>query len=93
MTYYPVGLGTCGFDNSPSDFVVALSQANFGSGTIDNPLCGKFITISYGGRTVQAKIVDKCPGCQAGSIDVSQSVFEALASLGDGRVSVTWWFT
>ncbi|KAI7518438.1 hypothetical protein KC331_g21208 [Hortaea werneckii] len=58
-----------------------------------NPLCGQYITISYQGSTHQAKVVDTCPGCEDAAIDLSPSLFEAVAPNGDGRVhGVEWWF-
>ncbi|KAI0427198.1 riboflavine-aldehyde-forming enzyme [Xylaria sp. FL1042] len=84
MTYYNPGLGFCGWTNGDNDAVVALSPGEV------NGKCGKMINIHYNGKTASAKVVDKCPGCGAGSIDVSPTVFRALANLDLGRVHVTW---
>ncbi|KAK9419196.1 hypothetical protein SUNI508_01173 [Seiridium unicorne] len=70
MTYYTPGLGACGQNNSPSDFIVAIGAARWTASNPNNdPLCQKSIRISYGGKTVTAKVVDKCPGCGANDID------------------------
>ena len=59
----------------------------------DNPLCGKSITISYGGKTVQATIEDTCPGCAQDGLDLTPTLFSQLANLDEGRVGgVQWWF-
>ena len=52
------GLGACGKVNKPSDFIVALNQAQFGSG-YPGPHCFETITITYGGKTAQATIMDE----------------------------------
>ncbi|KAI1373955.1 RlpA-like double-psi beta-barrel-protein domain-containing protein-containing protein [Hypoxylon crocopeplum] len=83
MTYYTPGLGACGETNTESDDVVAMSPNQYGN-------CGKTINIHYDGKTVSAKVVDKCPGCTSNGIDVSPKVFEELADPAEGRVSVTW---
>ncbi|KAI2630104.1 RlpA-like double-psi beta-barrel-protein domain-containing protein-containing protein [Xylaria nigripes] len=84
MTYYEPGLGACGQTNSASDAVVALSTAQYDGS------CGKTITIIKDGKTATAKVVDKCPGCASGSIDVSPAVFQSLEPLSVGRTTVSW---
>ncbi|XXH02576.1 hypothetical protein Hte_008953 [Hypoxylon texense] len=92
MTYYTPGLGACGKYNSESDHIVALAPAQYGSDANPNKakVCGRKISIHYGGKTATATVVDKCPGCASGSIDVSPAVFKQLAGLDRGRVKVTW---
>ncbi|KAI1126205.1 RlpA-like double-psi beta-barrel-protein domain-containing protein-containing protein [Nemania abortiva] len=85
MTYFDPGLGSCGWTNTNNDAIVALSESQPGN-------CGKNIRIHYNGKTTTAKVVDACPGCGSGSIDVSRSVFGKLADLDKGRVKVTWEF-
>jgi len=65
---------------------VALSPSQY------NGNCGKRITIHKDGKTAHAKVVDKCPGCASGAIDVSSSVFKTIADLSVGRTSVSWSF-
>ncbi|KAI1100880.1 RlpA-like double-psi beta-barrel-protein domain-containing protein-containing protein [Jackrogersella minutella] len=92
MTYYAPGLGACGKQNSDADHIVALATAQYGNDANPNKakVCGRKINIHYGGKTATATVVDKCPSCASGSIDVSPAVFKQLASLDKGRVKVTW---
>lgn len=95
LTYYTVGLGACGEDDSGKDMssnIVAMSSATMGSQSNGNPMCGKTIKIynNANGKTSTGIIRDKCPGCNAGSIDVSQKLFEELADLADGRIDISW---
>ncbi|OIW28841.1 hypothetical protein CONLIGDRAFT_393676 [Coniochaeta ligniaria NRRL 30616] len=96
LTYYQVGLGACGEDDSGKDNtenIVALSHLLMGPISNGNPYCGKTITISYGGKTVVATVKDKCMGCDINNIDVSEIAFVTLmGSTGVGRHSVDWWF-
>ncbi|KAI1779171.1 RlpA-like double-psi beta-barrel-protein domain-containing protein-containing protein [Hypoxylon cercidicola] len=92
MTYFTPGLGACGKHNSETDHVVALAAAQYGGDANPNKakVCGRKISIRYGGKTASATVVDKCPSCASGSINVSPAVFKQLASLDKGRVKVTW---
>ncbi|KAK4169191.1 RlpA-like double-psi beta-barrel-protein domain-containing protein-containing protein [Cladorrhinum sp. PSN259] len=96
LTYYAVGLGACGFDDSGKDHtenIVAISHELMGIQSNGNPFCGKTITVSYGGKTVQATVRDKCMGCQKEAIDCTEKMFlDLFGSLDVGRKSVDWWF-
>ncbi|TFK49498.1 plant expansin [Heliocybe sulcata] len=74
FTWFDVGLGACGHNNVASDYVVALSLADFGAG-YPGPNCGRKLQISYGGKTATAEVVDKCPGCPQGGLDLSNGLF------------------
>lgn len=86
MTYYNPGLGACGETNTDSDAVAAVSSAVYNSGSG----CNKVATIHYNGKSTTARVVDLCPSCATGSIDVSPTVFQALSPLSAGRIQVTW---
>ncbi|KAH8162895.1 hypothetical protein CIB48_g5350 [Xylaria polymorpha] len=105
ITYYALGLGACGYDDSGVDLtkhIVALSHVDWyarGSGTSlglnepNHPWCDQTITITAGGKSTTALVHDICPGCVSGSIDVSESVFDALfGGLGAGREKASWTF-
>ncbi|KUJ15663.1 uncharacterized protein LY89DRAFT_587490, partial [Mollisia scopiformis] len=93
ITYYEAGLGACGWTSDGStEQVVALPYELMGTQSNGNPYCGKTITISYQGKTTQAKVVDKCMGCMGDSIDLSNAAFLELAELAVGRASAEWWF-
>lgn len=99
-------LGNCGAQSQDSDFIVALSTAEYNNGAHcwqhikvscrSQPSCNKnsLIHLGYldGGKTIDATVVDSCPGCSQYSIDLSPGAFQALASLDAGRIPVTWWY-
>lgn len=86
MTYYYPGLGACGETNTNTDAVAAVSPAVYNNGAG----CNKVVTIHYNGKSTTARVVDLCPSCATGSIDVSPTVFQTLSDLSAGRVQVTW---
>lgn len=42
------------------------------------------------GNTVRVKIVDSCPGCESGHLDLSAQAFAKLADPGKGRIAISW---
>ncbi|KAG1826963.1 uncharacterized protein BJ212DRAFT_1443164 [Suillus subaureus] len=91
FTFYDVGLGACGDYSAPSDFIVALNVDQYGSG-YPGPMCFLSITISYGGKTAQAVIMDECMGCPYGGLDFSTGLFDYFASESEGVLYGSWWF-
>ncbi|KAH9894316.1 RlpA-like double-psi beta-barrel-protein domain-containing protein-containing protein [Cubamyces lactineus] len=90
-TFFNVGLGACGKHNVNSDHIVAISSSIFGSGGN----CEQFmeITNTANGKTAFGLVRDACPGCGAGDIDMSPSLFQSLgASLDQGVIKVSWHF-
>jgi expansin (peptidoglycan-binding protein) len=85
--YYATGGGACSFDPSPSDLMVAAINA---SDYNNAAMCGAYVSVSGPKGTVTVRIVDLCPGCQAGDLDLSQEAFGQIADLPQGRVSITW---
>lgn len=55
--------------------------------------CNTTITIfnPETGQSVDAIIVDTCPGCKTYDVDATQSLFQKLAPNGDGKVHGIDW--
>jgi len=92
FTFYAVGLGACGQVSQPSDFIVALNTPQFGSG-YPGPNCFKKITMEFGGKTTTATIMDECPGCPYGGLDLSIGLFTFFAPESVGVLYGTWFFS
>jgi hypothetical protein len=88
-----VGLGSCGWQGSNSQNLVALAadMMQNGANPNNNPLCGQTITITYNGNSQQGIIYDTCPTCDGGSLDLTQTLFDLVAPDGDGRVHGVGW--
>jgi len=87
LTYYDVGLGSCGEYDTDDANVVALAE-----GMMDKSVdCFREITITWGSVTQVAKIVDTCPGCAGGGLDLSPSLFASFAPTATGRVHQATW--
>ncbi|CAG8576452.1 6086_t:CDS:2 [Funneliformis mosseae] len=93
-TYYEPGLGACGVFSSSSDLIVAVDAAQFGDtpNPSENPICGRSVIINGPQGTVTCQVVDRCPGCSFGDLDLSPAAFEKIADLEQGIVPITWDF-
>ncbi|KAH8553931.1 RlpA-like double-psi beta-barrel-protein domain-containing protein-containing protein, partial [Umbelopsis sp. PMI_123] len=91
-TYFTPGLGSCGETNTEQDLIAALNAPQMGSSPNpnSNPNCGKYAKVTGPNGTVRVKIVDTCPPCAYGSLDLSPTAFEQIADLAAGRVPITW---
>ncbi|KAG5634518.1 hypothetical protein H0H81_001681 [Sphagnurus paluster] len=86
FSWYVAGMGACGKVNSPSDFIVALNHGQFES----QNYCFQTITITCGGKTTQAQVVDECMECPWGALDFSQGLFEYFSGLDAGYLYGSW---
>jgi len=89
-TYYdPTGRGSCSFDppREASDrLVAALSGADYAHAS----WCGACLAVAGPLGDVVVRVVDQCPGCQRGDLDLSREAFATIAPLSAGRTKVTW---
>ncbi|KAK8861701.1 hypothetical protein IAR55_002524 [Kwoniella newhampshirensis] len=91
-TYYFTGLGACGQYSQDSDFMVAMNSAQYGGG-YPGPQCFKYITIQSGSKQVGGiQVLDECPTCAYGSLDLSPGLFTQFAGTDAGTIQITWWF-
>jgi expansin (peptidoglycan-binding protein) len=75
------------FGPSPADLMVAAMNAvEFEHARV----CGEFVAVSGPKGAVTVRIVDLCPECLAGHLDLSREAFARIADLPQGRVAITW---
>jgi len=86
-TYYAAdGTGACGFKASPNALLVAaMNKSQYAKSW-----CGQCVLVTGPKGTVKVRIVDLCPGCGHGDLDLSEQAFTAIAALSAGRVKITW---
>ncbi len=88
-TYYDFadGSGACLFDATPHDLdVAALNAEQFDQAAH----CGACARVEGPDGSVTVRLVDLCPECKAGHLDLSPSAFEKIAPLPHGRVDISW---
>jgi expansin (peptidoglycan-binding protein) len=87
-TFYAAdGSGACGFDPSPQDLDVAAIDAPEWNGS---GACGACASVQGPKGTITVRIVDLCPECEAGHLDLSQQAFAKIADVSAGNVPITW---
>jgi expansin (peptidoglycan-binding protein) len=87
-TYYDAtGAGACSFDPSPNDLDVAAMDMPEWNGSAP---CGECVAVKGPKGSVTVRIVDLCPGCETGHLDLSMQAFAAIADVSAGRVPITW---
>ncbi len=88
-TYYDFadGDGNCTFGPSPDDLMVAaVNHAQYDNAA----LCGAYAAVTGPKGSVTVRIVDQCPECPYGDLDLSPEAFAKIADLYLGRVPITW---
>ena len=86
-TWYATdGRGTCRFPPNPDDpNVVAINKTQWPKIT-----CGQCLLVDGPNGSVKVRVVDVCPGCAFGDLDLGAQAFAAIAAPELGRVRVRW---
>ena len=88
-TYYDFanGDGACMFGASPDDMnVAALNKPDYSNAAF----CGACADVTGPNGTIRVRLVDQCPECPSGNLDLSPQAFAKIADLQQGRVPITW---
>lgn len=87
-TFYDAdGSGSCSFEKSPDDLMVAALNGDDWDGSAR---CGACALVFGPAGKVVVRIVDKCPGCEKGDLDLSREAFAVIADPKLGRVPIRW---
>ena len=88
-TFYQLqsGGGNCGFPGPPADgLFVALPPGEYAGAA----RCGGHLDVRGPKGTVRVEVIDQCPECEAGHIDLSRTAFARIAALSQGEVPVSY---
>lgn len=80
------GTGACSFPARADMLFAALNAPQFAGAA----LCGVCAEVTGPDGTVVVPIVDLCPECASGDLDLSPTAFDLIADPVDGRVPITW---
>ncbi|MBZ4373077.1 expansin EXLX1 family cellulose-binding protein [Corallococcus sp. AS-1-6] len=86
-TYYDAnGGGNCSYDPSGDLMVAAMNREQYDN----SAACGQCVDIVGPKGSARVRIVDQCPECEKGHLDLSVEAFDKVAERKDGRVDITW---
>jgi len=88
-TFYDLDGGTpnCSYPAAPDDdLFVALGPSEYSSAAA----CGTYLDITGPKGKVRVKVIDKCPECDAGHLDLSRTAFKKIGAESAGVIPITY---
>jgi expansin (peptidoglycan-binding protein) len=86
-TFYAAdGSGNCSFPASKNLDVAAMNDPEYAGSAV----CGACAAVTGPKGSLTVRIVDRCPECKKGDLDLSAEAFAKIAEPKDGRVSISW---
>jgi expansin len=81
------GGGNCSYPAPPADnLYVAMPASEYDAAAP----CGSYLEVAGPDGSVRVKVVDQCPECAAGHIDLSATAFARIAPLSAGLIPVSY---
>jgi expansin (peptidoglycan-binding protein) len=84
--YDATGAGNCSFEPNGDLMVAAMNTPQYAG----SAACGQCVDIKGPKGNVRVRIVDRCPECESGHLDLSREAFTKIAEMKDGRVNISW---
>jgi expansin (peptidoglycan-binding protein) len=78
--------GMCSLGAPGTDAYVAVGRAEYAGGKA----CGTYLDVTGPNGTTRVQVVDMCPGCPAGKVDLSRAAFSRIGALSAGIIPVTY---
>jgi len=81
--------GNCSLPVATGDYMhCALNNFDYDGSNA----CGACIEVTGAKGSVILNVVDRCPECASGDVDMTMEAFEMIADVIDGRVPISWKF-
>jgi expansin len=85
--YGATGGGSCMFDTTSNLMVTAMNITDYDTANA----CGDYLKVTGpGGNSITVRVVDSCPECAVGQLDLSAQAFAKLATPSTGRIKISW---
>ena len=78
--------GNCSLSAPADDLFVALPPPEYAAGAA----CGSYLEVIGPRGSVRVKVIDQCPECGAGHIDLSHAAFSRIGVLSQGIIPVSY---
>ena len=88
-TFYQLrpGAGNCSYPRPPADGLYAALPPGEYAGAAR---CGGYLDVRGPRGTVRVQVIDQCPECEAGHLDLSRAAFARIADPGKGTAGVAY---
>lgn len=78
--------GMCNLGAPSTDAYVAIGPAEWAGGAA----CGTYLDVTGPGGTTRVQVVDQCPSCPAGKLDLSKAAFGRVGAISAGILQITY---
>lgn len=78
--------GNCSLSAPADGLFVALPPPEYAAGAA----CGSYLQVTGPNGSVRVKVIDQCPECGAGHIDLSRTAFSRIGVLSQGIIPVSY---
>jgi expansin len=78
--------GNCSYGDTEPVLHAAMNRTDYEG----SRACGAYIRVTGPKGSVTVKVVDQCPECAPGDVDLSPQAFDHIADRRDGRVRINW---
>ncbi len=78
--------GNCSYGPPSTNLYVALGPQEYAAGSA----CGGYIDVKGPKGSVRVKVVDQCPECEKGHLDLSQAAFARIGNVADGIIPISY---
>jgi expansin (peptidoglycan-binding protein) len=86
-SYYTAGRnGMCNLGTPADGAYAAVGRAEYAGGKG----CGTYLDVTGPNGTTRVQVVDLCPGCPAGKVDIGKGAFSRIGALSAGIIPVTY---
>jgi expansin (peptidoglycan-binding protein) len=88
-TFYDLDGGTpnCSYPSAPGDdLFVALGPSEYSNAAA----CGTYLDVTGPKGKVRVKVIDKCPECDTGHLDLSRTAFKKIGAESAGVIPITY---
>lgn len=90
-TYYgATGGGACSYDPTPNNLMVAAMNSVQWANSAVCGMCVEVTGPKGDANKIVIRIVDLCPECKMGDLDLSKEAFALIADPVAGRVKISW---
>jgi expansin (peptidoglycan-binding protein) len=78
--------GNCSYGPPSTNLYVALGPQEYQAGAA----CGGYVDVKGPKGSVRVKVVDQCPECEKGHLDLSQAAFARIGNVSEGIIPISY---